>query len=84
MTTSMSADVKLYLNCYLENRLYNKMIAFSLVDRFTGRPGAYLRLINRWKLEEVSHYCFNCKALWVLVFLNLTIAVLYFPTTPDI
>ncbi|KAM9327575.1 anoctamin-4-like [Pholidichthys leucotaenia] len=26
-------------------------IAFFL-GRFTGRPGAYLRLINRWKLEE--------------------------------
>ncbi|CAK6972654.1 endothelin-3 [Scomber scombrus] len=28
-------------------------IAFFL-GRFTGRHGAYLRLINRWKLEEVS------------------------------
>ena len=31
-------------------------VFFLFFDRFTGRPGAYLRLLNRWKLEEVSHY----------------------------
>lgn len=42
---------------------------FAPVDRFTGRPGAYLRLLNRWKLEEVSNYFAfpwgrHSKALW--------------------
>lgn len=50
-----------------------------MLDRFTGRPGAYLRLINRWKLEEVSNYVVvpwknNSKALCTEVFLNGTLS----------
>lgn len=56
-----------------------KLLFFSLVDRFTGRPGAYIRLINRWKLEEVSNYFAfplgnSSKALWILVVLNWTLS----------
>lgn len=64
-------------HCFLKKACLNLTDSprVSSVDRFTGRPGAYLRLINRWKLEEVSNvFAFpwdnNSKALWIQVFLN--------------
>uniref|UniRef100_A0A1A8K498 Anoctamin n=1 Tax=Nothobranchius kuhntae TaxID=321403 RepID=A0A1A8K498_NOTKU len=43
--------VIMLLNVFVNLNSSTFYIAFFL-GRFTGRPGAYLRLINRWKLEE--------------------------------
>uniref|UniRef100_A0A8D3DVL8 Anoctamin n=1 Tax=Scophthalmus maximus TaxID=52904 RepID=A0A8D3DVL8_SCOMX len=43
--------LKMFLFQFVNLNSSTFYIAFFL-GRFTGRPGAYLRLINRWKLEE--------------------------------
>uniref|UniRef100_A0A3Q3WL62 Anoctamin n=1 Tax=Mola mola TaxID=94237 RepID=A0A3Q3WL62_MOLML len=50
-----SFTLKMFLFQFVNLNSSTFYIAFFL-GRFTGRPGACLRLINRWKLEEVSHY----------------------------
>nr|XP_040029524.1 anoctamin-4 isoform X4 [Gasterosteus aculeatus aculeatus] len=46
-----SFTLKMFLFQFVNLNSSTFYIAFFL-GRFTGRPGAYLRLINRWKLEE--------------------------------
>ncbi|XP_061570126.1 anoctamin-4-like [Cololabis saira] len=46
-----SFTFKMFLFQFVNLNSSTFYIAFFL-GRFTGRPGAYLRLINRWKLEE--------------------------------
>ncbi|KAM3859280.1 anoctamin-4-like isoform 1-T1 [Diretmus argenteus] len=46
-----SFTLKMFLFQFVNINSSTFYIAFFL-GRFTGRPGAYLRLINRWKLEE--------------------------------
>ncbi|XP_019898579.1 anoctamin-4 isoform X4 [Esox lucius] len=46
-----SFTLKMFLFQFVNLNSSTFYIAFFL-GRFTGRPGAYIRLINRWKLEE--------------------------------
>ncbi|XP_063783900.1 anoctamin-4 isoform X2 [Pseudophryne corroboree] len=46
-----SFTLKMFLFQFVNLNSSTFYIAFFL-GRFTGRPGAYLRLINRWRLEE--------------------------------
>uniref|UniRef100_A0A8C7ZZT7 Anoctamin n=1 Tax=Oryzias sinensis TaxID=183150 RepID=A0A8C7ZZT7_9TELE len=49
-----SFTFKMFLFQFVNLNSSTFYIAFFL-GRFTGRPGAYLRLINRWKLEEARN-----------------------------